>query len=124
MTGRGARRLAAAAALALLAGGCRGGGEQTPDVGAGVDVDSTNANPHDGMSTDQVERAAVPMSEAEARARGLVDTTIHLENLGPRDTIPAGRPDSLTPSPDTLGSPRAPTVNENVGTTAPPARTP
>ena len=104
--GRWLRRAAMSlAAGALLLGGCKKDGG-APDAGAGVDVDTTNTEALDGLSTEQLGEQAVPLTPEQARARGMIDTTIHLENLGPRDSFPAGSNAGPTPSPDTTGVPR------------------
>jgi hypothetical protein len=83
------------------------GNRGAPDAGAGVDVDTVNTNPMDGLSNEQVGAQAVPLTPEQARARGMTaDTSIHLENLGPRDSFPTGTNAGATPSPDTTGVPR------------------
>lgn len=80
--------LAGAACAAAACGGGGGEGAQPPSV----DVDSTNKDAMDGLSTQQIEEEAVPLTPEEAAARGIVDTTIHLENLGTPDTVEIGPP--------------------------------
>jgi len=82
--GRHARQ-AAVVAAALLAWGC--GGADEGAAAPPVEVDTTNADQLDGLSAEQIESAAQAMSPEEAAARGIVDTTIHLENLGSQDTV-------------------------------------
>ena len=111
----------AAGTLALA--GCRGGGEKADDIGAGVQVDTTNDDVMDGMSATDIEKQAQPMTPEQAAAQGLADTITHLENLGARDTAPAGRPGdtlSTTPSPDTIGRRGVPVDSTGVGTAQPP----
>ncbi|HEU0054811.1 MAG TPA: hypothetical protein VFQ39_16615 [Longimicrobium sp.] len=99
------------AAGALLLGAC-GKDRGAPDAGAGVDVDTTNTNALDGVSNEQLGEQAVPLTPEQAAARGIaIDTTIHLENLGPRDSFPAGSNTGRTPSPDTTGRPNGSTVD-------------
>ena len=94
------------AAGALLMAGCKKD-RGAADAGAGVDVDTTNTNAMDGLSNEQVGAQAVPLTPEQAQARGMTaDTSIHLENLGPRDSFPAGTNAGVTPSPDTTGVPR------------------
>ena len=126
------------AAGAMLVAGCRGGGDAR-DVGAAVRVDTTNENPHDGLSTQEMSQEAQPLTPEEARARGLVDTTTHLENEGGRDLpIPGGGPgapgapvpdSSLRGTlPDNTAAPRdtlqGPPVVRPAPPAAPPATTP
>lgn len=88
MRGRVLPLAALAGALALAA--CRG--EETPaaEPPGPPRMDTTNAEALDGMSTRELEAAARGMSPEEAAARGIVDTTIHVENLGVPDSLPPG----------------------------------
>lgn len=85
---------------ALTVGGCRGDSEGAGDPSRTAEIDTTNQEALDGLSTEQVQRSAEPLSPEAARQRGLADTTIHLENLGNPDTIlpgtrgPGQRPDT------------------------------
>jgi hypothetical protein len=90
MARRWPRSLVLALACCAAAGACRGEGDAA-EAGR-VEVDSTNKDAMDGLSTQQIEEAAVPLSPEEAAARGIVDTTIHLENLGTPDTVEIGPP--------------------------------
>lgn len=95
-------RLIAACLLvsALAVSGCRGNSEGAGDPSRTAEIDTTNQEALDGLSTEQVQRSAEPLSPEAARQRGLADTTIHLENLGNPDTIlpetrgPEQRPDT------------------------------
>lgn len=97
-----ARRGAFLAACALLAAGCDPDGN---DAASGpAKMDTTNAQWEDGLSAEQVQDSARALSPEEAARMGLsVDTTIHLEQLDARDTLPGGgaRP---TPPPSEGGS--------------------
>lgn len=64
-------------ALALTAAtGCGGGDER---VVPAAQVDTTNADDLDGMSSEQVQAKAEALTPEEAAARGIaVDSTIHL----------------------------------------------
>ncbi|HEX2204775.1 MAG TPA: hypothetical protein VHG91_15815 [Longimicrobium sp.] len=104
MTGdRAVRHLLVALALAAAAA-CTGGGDDNA-AAPPVDVDTTNNNALDGLSAEQIQSQATPMTPEEAAAQGIVDTTIHLENLGSQDSTPAGAAnnDTTVPrnSPDT-----------------------
>ena len=103
MTRRRAARHLVVVALASFVAACGGGEEKA--AGAPVDVDTTNNNALDGLSAEQIQSQATPMTPEEAAARGIVDTTIHLENLGSQDSTPAGSAnnDTTVPrnSPDT-----------------------
>lgn len=97
----------------FVAAGCNRGGER--EAGAAAQIDTTNSEQLDGLSTDQVLEQARAMSPEEAAARGMIDTTIHLENLGSQDTTPPGaavppggvpaavppRADTVPPRPET-----------------------
>lgn len=95
------RRFAVFAACACLAAGCRRGGGA--DAAGPAKIDTANTAWEDGMSADQVQEEARAMSPEEAAQAGLaVDTSIHLEELGARDSIP-GRAQP-TPPPATSGA--------------------
>ena len=96
------------AGVALLAAaGCRRDGADADARAA--QIDTTNTEQLDGLSNDQVLEHAQAMTPEEAAARGMVDTTIHLENLGSQDTTPAGAavppggaPSAVPPRADTV----------------------
>lgn len=88
--------MAAVLAAALLAGGCKGARESA--AAPPVEVDTTNADELDGLSSEQIQAAARAMSPEEAAARGIVDTTIHLENLGSPDSVTVAAPAPAAPS--------------------------
>jgi hypothetical protein len=94
--------LALALAAAAL-GGCSSGGEGGQEPGAAA-IDTTNDNPLDGLSTQQVQREAQAISPDQADQQGLVDSTIHLENLSSTDSAPPG---ASTPNPVRPGTPAA-----------------
>ena len=99
---------AVAAAAWLAAGACRGGGGGA-DAGA-VKMDTANAQWEDGMSAQQVESEAKALSPEEAARMGIaVDTSIHLEQLDSRDTVPGGGAQP-TPAPATSGAGAADTL--------------
>ena len=81
--------LVATAALATVLGAsaCQSReDEETPSPAA---MDTTNKQWEDGLSGQQVQQSASTMSPEEAEQRGLVDTTIHMENLGNSDSVDA-----------------------------------
>lgn len=88
-------RLLAVLGTACLLAACPG--DRDGDGGRAVQIDTTNDEWEDGLSAEQVQAEAAAMSPEEAARAGLsVDTTIHLEELGPRDSIPtAAAVDSL-----------------------------
>ncbi len=77
------RRLAALAAflfLPPLAGGCARGDETAAAPAADAAMD--------GLSPEQIRQQAEPMSPEQAAQLGIVDTTIHLEQLvSPDDSL-------------------------------------
>lgn len=77
------------AAVALA--GCKKANESNAsDLGA-VKVDTANNQPMDGVSDTQLKSQAQALTPEQAAAAGVaVDSTIHVENLGSPDTIPAG----------------------------------
>lgn len=81
------RRLFLVPASVLLAA-CpgRGGGDGP------AKMDTANAQWEDGLSAEQVESEAKALSPEEAARMGIaVDTSIHLEQLDARDTLPGSR---------------------------------
>lgn len=96
-----ARRAAVFAACAFAAGGCKRGGS---DPAGAARMDTTNTQWEDGLSAEQVQDSARALSPEEAARMGLaVDTTIHLEQLDQRDTLPGGGAQP-TPAPSEGGS--------------------
>ena len=94
------RRLAAFAACACLLAGCSRG---RSDSAGPAQIDTANTEWEDGMSAEQVQTEAQAMSPEQAAQAGLsVDTTIHLEQLDPRDTLPGGT--APTPPPAAGGT--------------------
>jgi len=104
-------RYALVLAMALLAAGCGRGGDE--EAGAAVDVDTTNKDWADGLSTSQVEAQAEAMTPEEAAARGVADAGIHLESLGSQDTTPAGAQNNDT-TPPAPAAPAVPTRRDTV----------
>lgn len=106
----------------VLSAACKGG--DSADDGSNdpaAVIDTTNTEMLDGSSTRQVEQNAEALTPEQAEARGMVDTTIHLENLSSSDSTPpgatiqnpvnpggqtAGRADTVAPRPET--NPTAP----------------
>lgn len=68
--------LALAGALAL--GACRGGGGDRTAAADSATVDTTNNDPMDGLSGEQIEQQAKPISPDQAAKMGM-DTTADLE---------------------------------------------
>lgn len=88
-----------AACLALAACPGRGGGGD-----GAVKMDTANTQWEDGMSAEQVQTEARALSPEEAARMGIaVDTSIHLEQLDQRDTLPGGGA-APTPAPATSGA--------------------
>ncbi|HEX8695380.1 MAG TPA: hypothetical protein VF746_23410 [Longimicrobium sp.] len=101
-------RYALVLATALLAAGCdRGGGDE--QAGAAVDVDTTNKDWADGLSTSQVQAEAKAMTPEEAARSGIADAGIHVENLGSADSTPAGAQNNDTTPSAPAPAPAAPT---------------
>src|SRR4051812_1519484 len=99
---------------AVVAGGCRKGGDDDRANGPPVQVDTANNAPMDGVSDEQLKSQAQALTPEEAAARGVaVDTTIHVENLGSSDSTPAGAANNDTTTRATgasAGTPSAPAV--------------
>jgi hypothetical protein len=74
----------------LLSPACKGGGEDDEANAPSAAIDTTNNEPMDGSSTRQVQAQAEALTPEQAAQRGLVDTTIHLENLSSSDSTPPG----------------------------------
>ena len=75
--------------LLLLASACQNG-VGGPGANARVDsaaIDTTNRDPLDGLSREQIERAARPMSPEQAKEMGIIDTTIKVEDQAPRGPV-------------------------------------
>lgn len=118
-------RAALAGALLLSAAGCGGGGEGDEANAPAAAIDTTNAELMDGSSTQQVQAQAKAVSPEEAARLGLVDTTIHLENLSSSDSTPPGATLPGAPNPGAQAATRADTVPprpETNPTAPPPAR--
>lgn len=87
----------------LLAGACsrdEAGGARA--AGAG-ETDTTNQRALDGLSTEQVQEQARPLSPEQAEALGIVDTTIHVESMqSPEDSalLRGARPGGAATPPD------------------------
>jgi hypothetical protein len=96
-----ARRLAVFAACACTLAGCK---RERAAAAGPAQIDTANTQWEDGMSAQQVETEARAMSPEQAAQAGLsVDTTIHLEQLDPRDTLPGGGA-APTPPPSAGGA--------------------
>jgi hypothetical protein len=100
--------LLAAVVLALAA--CPGRGDPAAEDAARIDT--TNENPLDGLSAEQLERQAEPMTPEQAAELGIVDTTILLEDHTvledtlpvPPGTLPDTPTDTLNVPPDRPGT--------------------
>lgn len=78
-------RVAAVVAGAVLLAGCPSKKDEAAQAPARIDT--TNAEWEDGLSSQQVQSEAEALSPEEAAAKGFpVDTSIHLEQLDPRDS--------------------------------------
>lgn len=96
-----ARRLAVFTVCACAAAGCNRGER---DTAGPAKMDTTNTQWEDGLSSQQVQDSARALSPEEAAQMGLaVDTSIHLEQLDGRDTLPGGGVQP-TPAPSEGGS--------------------
>jgi hypothetical protein len=85
-----AGRWSGCAVLALVVAAC-GHKEQDNASSLGpVHVDTANTDPRDGVSDAQLKEQAQALTPEQAAARGMVDTTTHIEDLGGSDTTPAG----------------------------------
>lgn len=116
-----ARRLAVFAVCACAAAGCKRG--ERPAAGP-AKMDTTNANWEDGLSAEQVQDSARALSPEEAAQMGLaVDTTIHLEQLDPRDTMGGGGAQP-TPPPSAGGTGATDTTGTGTRPVPPPAGAP
>jgi hypothetical protein len=80
-SGVSAPALRVLAGVLLLAGCGRGGGEERGALADTARMDTTNQQEMDGLSREQIQQRARAMSPAQAEALGIVDTTIHVENL-------------------------------------------
>jgi hypothetical protein len=94
----------------LLLGACRGRGG---DGDGAVKMDTANTQWEDGMSAEQVQSEAKALSPEEAARMGIApDTSIHLEQLDSRDTLPGGGA-APTPAPaDTVPGPAVPAPSQ------------
>lgn len=73
---------------AAILGGCKKGDDERA-AGPPVQVDTANDTPMDGVSDAQLKAQAQPLTPEQAAAQGLVDTTTHIEDLGPGDSVRA-----------------------------------
>ncbi|HEV2148235.1 MAG TPA: hypothetical protein VGR37_12595 [Longimicrobiaceae bacterium] len=94
----------------LLAAGCGRGGEGDAAADAAA-VDTTNPGALDGLSAEQIEARAQPLTPEEAARLGMiVDTSIHLESMqSPEDSALADRVErsrrEAAAAPDTTAAP-------------------
>lgn len=90
---------------ALLLSACGGSGEDDDANAPAAAIDTTNEDPMDGTSTQQVQAQGKAMTPEEAARLGMVDTTIHLENLSSSDSTPPGAtlPGAPNPGAQTVG---------------------
>lgn len=78
------------AALVLVGCDPMGGASESA-----VDNDPAATRPAiDGLSREQIEARAEAMSPAQAESLGIVDRTIHVEQLAPQDTVRFTPPDA------------------------------
>ncbi len=103
-------RAALAGALLLSAIACGGSGEDDEANAPAAAIDTTNTDLLDGSSTQQVQANAEAISPEEAARRGLVDTTIHLENLSSSDSTPPGATFPGAPNPGAQTATRSDTM--------------
>jgi hypothetical protein len=94
----------------LLSAACGGNGEDDEANAPAAAIDTTNEDLMDGTSTQQVQAEAKAMSPEEAARAGLVDTTIHLENLSSSDSTPPGATLPGAPNPGAPAAARGDTV--------------
>jgi hypothetical protein len=94
----------------LLSAACGGNGEDDEANAPAAAIDTTNEDRMDGTSTQQVQAEAKAMSPEEAARAGLVDTTIHLENLSSSDSTPPGATLPGAPNPGAQAGTRNDTV--------------
>ena len=83
----------------LLTGACQNGAGR-PGANARGDsaaIDTTNRDPLDGLSREQIERAARPMTPEQAKEMGIIDTTIKVEDQAPRDPMLETAPPASPP---------------------------
>lgn len=85
-------------AACVLAAACGGNGNGD----GAVKMDTANTDWEDGLSAEQVQEEAKALSPEEAARMGIaVDTSIHLEQLDSRDTLPGGGAAPTPPPVDT-----------------------
>ncbi|HEX5727375.1 MAG TPA: hypothetical protein VFX98_18020 [Longimicrobiaceae bacterium] len=95
-------RLGVLALGALACAGCPGGGEGAREGARAVQMDTSNKQWEDGLSSEQVEAQARAMTPEEAALAGIaVDSSIHVENLGSQDSTPPGAARDTSPPRDT-----------------------
>jgi hypothetical protein len=107
---------AALVVAVAAAAGCKGNSGEAGANAPAAPIDTTNDSQWDGSSTQQVQQQAEALTPEQAAQRGLVDTTIHLENLSSSDSTPPGatlpnpanpggqtatRTDTVAPRPET-----------------------
>lgn len=85
------RPLAATAALLLAA--CGGGAADD----APAEADTTAVL--EGLSPEEIQAEAEALPPEVAESLGIVDTTIHMENLGPVDSLPVPPAEGPAPAP-------------------------
>jgi hypothetical protein len=94
----------------LLLPACGGGDENQEANAPSVEIDTTNSEPMDGSSTQQVQAQAEALTPEQAAQRGLVDTTIHLENLSSSDSTPPGATNQAPVNPGAQATARTDTA--------------
>jgi hypothetical protein len=95
---RGLARATLLVCLAAAAGGCRGkSGGAAGDIAAPSDTGAMG-----GLTPDQIRARAEPMTPAKAESLGIVDTTIHVEEMDSSTVITRSTaPLSSSPPADT-----------------------
>ncbi|HEX2189416.1 MAG TPA: hypothetical protein VHG51_10985 [Longimicrobiaceae bacterium] len=99
-----------ALACSLLAAGCSPGEDEAGARAAGAaEVDTTNQRALDGLSAEQMQEQARPLTPEQAEAMGMVDTTIHVESLqSPDDSVLMGGASAPPPPSTPADTARAP----------------
>jgi len=96
--------------LALTLAACGGPKEETSAAEGGAAMDTLNDNPLDGVSQEQIRKQAAPMTPEQAEQMGIVDTTIHVENLGNPEELelpPVEEVKGVNPKTDSTDRPAA-----------------
>ena len=87
-------RSGACLVLMLLAVGC---GDRAGDGRTAADtatLDTADRVLQEGLSRDQIQQSAQPMTPEQAAQMGIIDTTIHVEDQSATGANPLPRPDT------------------------------